>query len=820
MGQNFITVTQEYLADLFSENSTPLSVTDPQGTILYVNAAYTALTGYSLTEIAGKNIRDLTDPKRASFYDSLYKKFSKDNVWTGTILSRRKNGERFWERCTLTPLLGNLDGKYCVANHEDITMEVEMDRRFQNSYDMLLSINDSIGSIVYVADINTYEILYLNLQGRQLLGNPDNTKCYFFMYGENKPCEHCNMEYLSSHHSGNKATDFYEEREFNSLGMWMSLNSKIIEWIDGRKVRLTIGQDITKRVAMSQKLQESTELFRALAASASRMITLKSEADIIQYTADILSSMVGGNLVFMVEPSPSHLGFQIIHATKAGKNPFFEIESIVGVDIRNISFTVPGRIEFLFSGANFLEYLPGVHGLLKSTFSEEITENLIKHFNANIVYGVGVYGGRDLLIGALVISAEKINTDNTVPLQTVLYQTSTALQRKRLENSLREETKRAEEASQAKSRFLAMVSHEIRTPLNAVLGMLELTLQTSITEEQRDYLTTARDSSQHLVRVINDVLDFSKMEAREIELESIDFNIHHLLKNAHRTFLALASTKGLFLKLEIDPSLDSYYNGDEIRIRQIVFNLTGNAIKFTEKGGVTIRAKEESGWILIDIIDTGIGIPKEKHNIIFESFKQSDLSHTRKYGGTGLGLSISQRLANLMGGNITVDSEPGLGTTFTVIIPAKKTEAPIAETAFKGPPFLQTIPLHILLVEDNVINQKIAKLALEKFHNTLDIAENGAVALEMLRKNRYDLVIMDAEMPVMDGLEATRRIRRGEAGTAVETIPIVGMSAHALSEFKTAALEAGMDDYITKPIDINTVQERLEAVFTRKYRVE
>lgn len=689
------------------------------------------------------------------------------------------------------------------------------------SRETLSAIMDNLDTLIYVSDPEKYEILYFNDKARELLGNPQSKTCHAYVYGRSEPCTFCQTEGFLEKNESPHMSEREQAGNLHLAGQLFSFRRKVIQWTNGKKVRLTIAQNITEHVHISNKLRETTERFRALSASASRMIALETNEEIIAYAAGAISILARNSLVFMVRPTEDHSGFRVVHAEGRTPDLLPQLHSIAGVDILKLEFNVPGRIEFLLSGDSFLEYVPGLTALLDRKFPRRTTANILRFLAGEVVYGVGVYAAQKLLIGALVISPVRIDTSDTLPLQTLLYQSSVALQRKSFELELREEKKRAEEASEAKSRFLAMVSHEIRTPLNAVMGMLDFTLQTEVTGEQRDYLTTARDSSHHLVQVINDVLDFSKIEADEIELEFRSFDIHHLIRNAWRTYLANASTKGIEILVENDDSLYNYYTGDEVRIRQVLFNLVSNAIKFTNEGSVRIHGREENEFVVIEVQDSGIGIPVEKQGLIFESFKQSDLSHTREYGGTGLGLSISQKLANMMGGRIDLKSEVDKGSSFTLILPLNRATPPSHEVLGKNEKkefsFSQTLSFEVLIVEDNPINQKIARLALEKAGNSVEVAENGRVAIDMLKEKDYELVVMDAEMPVLDGLEATRLIRAGEAGERNETIPIIGLSAHALGEFKALALSAGMDDYITKPIDISRLQSKLEEVYLKRF---
>jgi two-component system, sensor histidine kinase len=372
----------------------------------------------------------------------------------------------------------------------------------------------------------------------------------------------------------------------------------------------------------------------------------------------------------------------------------------------------------------------------------------------------------------------------------------------------------AESASRAKAQFLAMMSHEIRTPMNGILGVADLLRTQSPSKEQKRLLDILASSGESLLRIINDILDFSKMEADRLELHARPFELRTLTDEIGHLLTPLARAKGISFAIEVDPQLPTGVEGDRQRLSQILLNLGTNAVKFTDRGAVrlTLRAAgvpADTARIEFSVSDTGIGMNADALSRLFTPFTQFAATQAHRRAGTGLGLVIARKLVNLMGGEITVFSEPGSGSTFSFAI-----ELPVAtlasSTSTKGVPQLQS--LAVLVAEDNAVNQTVVAAMLKSLGHRATLAGDGREALEMLTRGDFDVVLMDCNMPVMDGLEATRRLRAGDSGARDPRIPVIALTANAMDGDRDTCLAAGMDDFLAKPVTIAALRAALERV--------
>jgi signal transduction histidine kinase/ActR/RegA family two-component response regulator len=387
--------------------------------------------------------------------------------------------------------------------------------------------------------------------------------------------------------------------------------------------------------------------------------------------------------------------------------------------------------------------------------------------------------------------------------------------RKEIEHALEVARTEAEAANQAKSDFLATVSHEIRTPLNGVLGMTQAMAADQLSDVQRERLEIVQRSGEGLLAILNDLLDLSKIEAGKLELEEIEFDLGEMVRSAMSTFMALANDKGVGFELDMAEA-EGVYRGDPVRVRQVIYNLVSNALKFTQVGQISVSVRRELDQLLVEVADSGIGMSEAALARLFSKFSQADRSTSRNYGGTGLGLAICKQLVELMGGSIAVQSELGGGTSFKVRLALPYVGAPqVIASPSPHTATSNTLAIRVLAAEDNGVNRLVLKTLLRQIGVEPVVVENGELAVQAWEAQDWDVILMDAQMPVTDGLAATREIRRREAASGRLRVPIIALTANVMSHQIAEYAACGMDDHVSKPIDARLLFEALQRTLDR-----
>ena len=767
------------------ESSTEYSIIgkDLEGKILLWNEGARRIYGYEPEEVVGKvnssilhPAEDVNSGKPREIMDAALR----EGKWEGVLTRVRKNGERFTARVVITPRrdkhgqpVGFLLISKDITNEQRFMDEVRRAKMFDSSI-----VRDAPEAVAFISNIlessTEYSIIGKDLEGKILLWNEGARRIYGY-----QPEEVIGKAFSSMLHLP-KDVESGKDRE----NMQAALRDG--KW-EGTVDRLRKnGQRFTARVVITPRRDASGKAigFLLISKDISDEIRLTEELNATQfYTRSLIESSI--DALVMIDPLGiiTDLNRQMEMLTGRSR------EELTGSHSRNY-FTDPQRVE--------------------ECIKRVLREGKVTDYELTARHKEG----RETVVSCNASIFLYANGK----LQGVFAALRDITELKHAESELRASKENAEAANRAKSRFLANMSHEIRTPLNGITGMIGLLLDTGLMPRQSEYAEAVLASADSLIAVINDVLDYSRIEAGELMFESLDLELHEVVEDTLEMLAGKAQAKGIELASFVELQVPTHLRGDAGRLRQVLMNLLGNAVKFTKHGEVSLRISAENvteteAVLRFRVRDTGIGISHDEQARLFEPFVQVDDSATRKYGGTGLGLVISRQLVERMGGNIGLESVPGEGSTFSftvrftrqknVMAAEKPKLGPVATVSSEQP----ARPGRILVAEDNAINQLVSLAQLRKLGFAADAVANGIAALAALDRTAYDAVLMDCQMPELDGYAATAKIRCREG--AGKHTQIIAMTAHAMQGDREKCLAAGMDDYVTKPMRLQELQAAL-----------
>ncbi len=867
------------LAAAIEQAAEAVMITNNEGTIQYVNPAFSRMTGYQSKEAIGQSARMLKSGSQASgYYQEMWKAITSGHIWRGDIINRRKDGTVYQEEMTITPVRGP-DGLITrfIAFKQDATerrrseeAQRESEERFRTAFEAA-----PLGVCLTALD---GRFLQVNAALCQMLGYTAQELLEGAWQTLTHPDDLARSRQAVRQFVEEQAPSVeFEKRYLHKNGhvIWVQLKISVVKNAHGAPAHfITHVEDVTDRKHAEDALRNSERRYRRFVERNSagvmrndfegrilecnqslvNLLGYVSAEDLMAHRVQDLyyrqpdrqkmtrllaerKALTNYEICFKRKDGAPVWALNNVTMVKGGEGECDVLEGTV-VDITDrkrseeILRTSEARFRslvenssdaiLLLEPAGNVKYAgsstPRVLGYAEheqegcSIFDRlhpeclEATRRILSHVVQNPGADVGgefLFQRKDGSWRWYEFAAQNLLNDPGV--QAVVINARDIDDRKHILADLERAREAAEAASQAKSEFLANMSHEIRTPMNGVIGMTELALDTDLDPEQREYLNMVKASAESLLEVINDILDFSKIEAGKLDLEHIEFSLKDIVNALIRVLGIRAAEKGLKLTSTFEPDVPAEILGDPGRLRQILVNLVGNAIKFTEQGGISVVVEKLSRTSEIITLhfavkDTGIGIPEEKRRQIFDAFVQADASSTRRFGGTGLGLSISAKLVNLMGGRVWVESAVGKGSTFhfTLCMGVARTavSAPVPDPSLDE----RQCSLRVLVVEDNSVNQLLAVRLLEKQGHAVMAATSGQEALAALQREFFDVVLMDVQMPGMDGFETTGAIRRQERESA-QHISIIAVTAHAMQGDRERCLLAGMDGYLAKPIN-------------------
>ncbi|MGD0734882.1 MAG: PAS domain S-box protein [Terracidiphilus sp.] len=775
-------------------------VTDAQGGTRFANQAYREFAGLTEEPVVPDGWKSMIHPDDApEFFRAFACALKEHAAFKAERRSRRVDGEWRWMESYAKPHFSQ-DGEFLglVGISKDVTDRMQAEQALRSSEEKFRQLAENIREVFWMMNAVGTEILYVGPAYEEIWGRT----C--------KSLYESPMDWMEAIHPADRESaheTFMRQLQGESIDSEYRIITpdKRERWIRDRA--FPVRDESGELIRIAGIAEEITERKRA------EQVMLASH-EFVQSTIDALSSTmcVLDEAGAIIEVNRTWKEFAVMNRD-AGIHEcsdFCQLQDRFG---EGVSYLEACDRAVGNGAAEAAEFAAGIRSVLRGDLKEFAREYAChapherRWFVAKVTRFF-VHGLPRVVIEHINITTRKLAEE--------------AMRMAKLEaeaegaraNVLARE---AEKATAAKSEFLATMSHEIRTPMNGFIGMTGLLLDTELSGEQRRYTEIARSCGESLLQLINDILDFSKMEAKRLELEAIDFNLRSLLDNLASVLSAAAKAKGIELLCTTDPNIPKLLRGDPGRLRQILTNLTGNAIKFTEKGDVLVRvALEEDGesdcLLRFSVRDSGIGIPEAKIGALFAKFSQADVSTTRRFGGTGLGLAISKQLAELMGGRVGVTSQEGIGSEFWFTARLARAQERGSQTE-DAPMEAQTAARmkgRILIAEDNSTNREVALGMLRKLGLRADAVADGAEAIRALESIPYDLVLMDMCMPVMDGIEAARLIRNPESAVLNHAIPVIALTANAMQSDRQSCLAAGMNDFVSKPIIKRVLRDALE----------